>query len=374
MLGPRRDAGNRTFQDAVWTEERGSAMTPPSLEPLGTFEEASATWSVLAERSGNLFSTWEWAATWWRHFGDGRQLLLTACRRDGTDPFAILPLYLSSGRPVRTVRFIGHGPGDQLGPVCDPQDLDEASSLLKRALEQRCPRWDIFIGDQLRGDRPWRTLVGGRTLRRDASPSLQIEGKSWEKFLASRTPNFRGQVRRRERKLAREHDLRIRLTDPDRLARDLETLFKLHELQRNDAFAGRRRNFHREFAAIALERGWLRLWMMEVNERPVAAWYGFRFGDAECYYQSGRDPAWDSYSVGFVLLAHTVREAFQDGMREYRLLRGGESYKDRFATDDRGLETIGLARTTAGRASIVAAIAARSMPRPARRLLGRLAG
>ena len=108
------------------------------------------------------------------------------------------------------------------------------------------------------------------------------------------------------------------------------------------------RSFHREFARCAFERGWLRLWFLEIDGDPVAAWYGFRFGEAESYYQSGRDPAWDRSSVGLVLLAHTIREAMGDGMREYRLLRGGESYKDRFATADPGLQTVARPRGVLG--------------------------
>jgi CelD/BcsL family acetyltransferase involved in cellulose biosynthesis len=374
MLDARaEDAGDTTFQNVYRTCQRTFRMTEVSLEAVGTLDDVAGEWKELAERSGNVFSTWEWASTWWRHFGDGRRLLLMVCRRDGGGAFAILPLYFSSSRPVRTIRFIGHGPADQLGPVCDPQDRQVAAGLLKRALDERCPPWDIFIGEQLNAKENWRSLLGGTSLRRNSSLVLRVEGRTWEEFLASRTSNFRGQVRRRERKLAREHELRFRLTDSDRLEEDLETLFRLHEL-RHEAFAGGRKSFHREFAAVALARGWLRLWIMEVSDRPVAAWYGFRFGNAECFYQSGRDPAWDEYSVGFVLLAHSIREAFNDGVGEYRLLRGRESYKDRFSSEDHGLETIGLSRTPAGKASILAAVAARSIPRPARRLLARLAG
>jgi CelD/BcsL family acetyltransferase involved in cellulose biosynthesis len=349
-------------------------MSDLELEPVNDLNEFSREWSLLAERSGNVFSTWEWSSIWWRHFGDGRRLLLTACRDGEGRMLAILPLYLSTTRPVRTIRLLGHGPADQLGPICDRADIEKASRCLKRALAERCPPWDLFIGEQLRGDQGWSKLLGGTALRRDASPVLRVDGNTWEQFLSSRTSNFRGQVRRRERKLAREHRLRYRLSEPDRLLEDLDTLFRLHESQRNDAFLGPRKDFHREFAAVALERGWLRLWVMEVNDQPVAVWYGLRFGGAECYYQSGRDSAWDGYSVGFVLLAHSMREAFNDGMREYRLLRGSESYKERFATEDHGLETIGVSRTAAGRASLWAAMAARSMPRPAKRLLTRLAG
>jgi hypothetical protein len=51
----------------------------------------------------------------------------------------------------------------------------------------------------------------------------------------------------------------------------------------------------------------------------------------------------------------SVREAVVDGMSEYRFLRGGEAYKDRFATRDPGVETITLAESGAGRAALAAA-------------------
>ena len=117
--------------------------------------------------------------------------------------------------------------------------------------------------------------------------------------------------------------------------------------------------FHREFAAVALAAGWLRLWLLDVDGTTVAAWYGLRFGNAESYYQSGRDPRWDAYAVGFVLLAHTIREAVGDGVREYRFLEGDESYKYRFASEDRGLDTVGVGLTPQGAGAVRLAVAAR---------------
>jgi CelD/BcsL family acetyltransferase involved in cellulose biosynthesis len=277
---------------------------------------------------------------------------------------------------VRTIRFLGYGPADELGPVCDPAHREAAAEALKRVLLEQSPPWDLFIGDLLPGNVNWRGMLGGTRVRWTPNPVMAVDGNTWEQFLESRSANFRGQVRRRERNLTRRHAVRYRLaTDPERLDEDLGILFDLRKatLGRTD-FSDPHQPFHRDFAARALERGWLRLWLMEVDGRPVAAWYGFRFEDVECYYQAGRDPSWNDYSVGFVLLAHSMREAFNDGVSEYRLLRGDEPYKERFATGDPGLETVGLARTAVGRASIRVAVASQSMPRPAKKLLKKFAG
>jgi CelD/BcsL family acetyltransferase involved in cellulose biosynthesis len=76
-------------------------------------------------------------------------------------------------------------------------------------------------------------------------------------------------------------------------------------------------------------------------------------------------------SVGSVLLTHVIRRALEDGMGEFRLLRGGAAYKDRFATDDPGIETYGLARGVSARAALGAALAVRGRSLGLRRLLDR---
>ena len=107
---------------------------------------------------------------------------------------------------------------------------------------------------------------------------------------------------------------------------------------------------------------WLRLWFLEVDGEPVAASYGFRLGRIESKYQMGRDPRWSRERVGTVLVAHVIRSAVDDGIREVRFLRGGEPYKYRWATLDPGLETVALAQSRRGAAAMAAAFAVRRAP------------
>jgi len=352
-------------------------MNDLHLEPLDDLESAREIWEPLAEQSGNVFSTWEWASAWWTALGHDRPLRLAALR-DGTGAaVAVLPLYMSSRLPVRTLRFIGHGPADQLGPVCHPDRLTEVMTALRRELAARPFPWEVVIAERLPADRDWDALLGARTLAREPSPLMRTEGRSWDEYLATRSRNFREQVRRRERKLAREHDLRFRLTTREHFDADFATLVRLHDARwdkGSQVFSGPLKDFHRDFALRALERGWLRLWVMEVDEQAVAAWYGYRFGGAEHYFNSGRDRDWDRYRVGFVLLVKTMRSAFDDGMRDYRMLRGGEEYKDRFATDDPGVETVALARGAGRAVSALGSAAKRTMPLTVRRRLARVVG
>jgi CelD/BcsL family acetyltransferase involved in cellulose biosynthesis len=230
----------------------------------------------------------------------------------------------------------------------------------------------VLLAERLWPPEGWIDRLEATVVRREESPRVALDASSWEDFLAARSSNFRQQVRRRERNLLRR-GLVYRLADATSLDADLESLYRLHEVRWEAAGATsfiRHRTFHEEFAGLALERGWLRLWLAEIDDRPVAAWYGFRFADAYWYYQAGRDPAWDREAAGFVLLAHTIRQAVEEGMSEYKLLLGGEPYKARFASDDPGLETAVVGNRVLGRAAARIVSAVEGMSPSAR---GRLA-
>ena len=74
-----------------------------------------------------------------------------------------------------------------------------------------------------------------------------------------------------------------------------------------------------------------------------------------------------------MLLAQTIRAAFEDGLEEYRFLRGGETYKSRFTDAGTAVETVVASRGPLG--GVTAALAERAVGSDrGRRLLARLAG
>jgi CelD/BcsL family acetyltransferase involved in cellulose biosynthesis len=334
--------------------------------------------TAISVASRNPFLTPEWLKAWWAHFaGRRRQARLVRC--DGADGalVTVLPLYLWRRRPVRVLRFLGHGPSDLLAPPAAPGAAPaEVATALASYLAGSAPQWDVFLGEQIPAQPSLAAKLRGTVVRREGSPALAVRG-TWEGYLGSLSANMRQQIRRRERNLGRNHDVRFRLAEtPEALDRDLDVLFALHRRQWGSASRKlqSRRGFHDEFARLALDRDWLRLWTLELDGRPVAVWYGIRFAGVDTYYQSARDPRYERESVGLVLLAHTIREAHRDHVSEYRFGRGGETYKYRLATHDHGLETFMVCRTARGRLGLHAASAMRRLPRgplaTVRRFLG----
>jgi CelD/BcsL family acetyltransferase involved in cellulose biosynthesis len=341
------------------TRPRTSSPASPRLAVVNRLDALREDWTPLAAASRNVFATWEWNELWWRHYGRGRRLRVAVSTRDDGEVDAIVPLFNWSRRPLRIIRLIGHGHGELLGPVCRHDDAETSARALREALA--VAPYDVFVGDWVAGDRRWAGVLGGRVIRRTGYPILRFAKGSWDDYLASRSPTFRKKARNRSNRLARDHEVSFRAADSATLERDLDSLFRLHRVlfgQHRCHFCGEHEAFQRQFAKLAMERGWLRLLLLEIDGRPVTCEYGFSFENVYFSYQGGRDPAWGEASIGFLLELETMRRALEEGAAEYRFLGGEEDYKYRFATDDPRLETVAVPATARGRVATAALDAA----------------
>jgi CelD/BcsL family acetyltransferase involved in cellulose biosynthesis len=308
-------------------------------------------WRRLAAARGNAFITPEWYLSALAMLDDGTAPAVAVVRDDDDGVRGLLPLLeLPTTGAVRLAAFPTARFGDIFHPVAAAADDDEIAAAVAPALAQHLgSRCHIDLGRVDAGARWWRRLARAWPSRmtpvlrpEEALPYIALTGSSWEGYLATRSRQLRNQVGRKMRGLRRNHHVRLRRSlASEEVGGDIAALFELHDarwagLRKSSSIADPWvREFHRRFAVEALERGWLRLYLLEVDGVAVAGWYGWRVGDRFSYYQAGFDPAWSRYSVGFLLLAETVREAFSEGASEYDLLLGDEAFKSRFATGSR---------------------------------------
>jgi CelD/BcsL family acetyltransferase involved in cellulose biosynthesis len=332
-------------------------VTSLRLEAVDSFDAAAVEWAALARRVRNPFAGPLWAEAWWRHFGAGRRLHLIACRDAHDALVGMLPLYTYRERPSRVLRFVGNGPGDLLGPVCEAPDRVEVAAALRRTL--RALRARFLLADQLPADEGWEELLDAQVLRRENSPVLDLRPAEFDAVVAHWSSSQRRKWRMDRRRLAKEHEVAFRVTQTAReLDADFDVLIRLHQERWGGVvtrFAGPHREFHREFAHAALAADWLQLSFLEVDGEPVAATYNLRFANTELQYQQGRSREWDKRSVGFISLSESIRRAHAAGLEEFRYLRGDEDYKLRMSTGDPGTVTLGIARGPIATATLRAA-------------------
>jgi CelD/BcsL family acetyltransferase involved in cellulose biosynthesis len=304
---------------------------------VAALEPVESDWRRLAEARGNAFATPEWFRAVLEANPDEAPHAVVVRRH--SELTGVLPLVSSGG----TLRFAGALFADWLHPAALAAEEDAVAAAAGEALAA-ADGWSMLVIDNVDAQATWpRRLACGRlaAVGGGAAPAPLPYAElpaDWDAYLATRSRNLRSQLGRKLRALERDHDVVMRLGDLD----DLDTLFDLHGRRRDvvGGFASSlvhedARAFHRSFATVARDRGWLRLWLLEADGAPVAAWYGWRIGHRYAYYNAGFDPAWADRSVGLVLLARTIRAAVEEGASEYDFLLGGEAYKERFATGER---------------------------------------
>jgi CelD/BcsL family acetyltransferase involved in cellulose biosynthesis len=313
-------------------------------------------WRPLAERIGNAFLTPEWFLAWLKHCGQDWEPRVAVVHTAEGSLRGLLPLVSLKGGARRTLRFCTEG--DRFHPVAEAEDEKAVAVAAAPALAPQDRNFGSLLLKNVDANGDWWHALAEESpatmaaVRRDENvlPFVELAGVDWDEYLAGRSRQLRSQVRRKLRSLRKEHDVRFRRTrTAEEVAGDLGTLFRLHDArwaERRDSSAfsdPEVRAFHLEFATAALELGWLRLTVMEVDGAPIAALYGWLIGGRWAYYQAGFDPAWSRHSPGFLLLAETIREAIEDGASEYDMLLGDEQFKRRFATSSREVCTVLLA-------------------------------
>ncbi len=316
-------------------------------------------WRKLAEQRGNAFITPEWFFAWFAHFGDEHQSVVSVVRRPDGRLAGVMPLVLSMSKRPRVLSFAGANLGDNFHPAALEANENVVAAATALALDRERKMWSSAVFDNVEVTASWPehfidsspSRLTIMKLRTNVLPYILLEGQSWEDFQQVRRRKTRRERGRKLRRLKQEHEVRFRCTDiAEVLTDDMATLFRLHDLRRDQfgdsTLASKRvRAFLHDFAAAALGRGWLRLWFLEVDGRPVAANYSWCLGGRYACYQSGFDPALSRHNVGGLLEDRELRAAIDEGAKMFDLLLGDEDYKLKQATSVRRVHTLAAVRS-----------------------------
>lgn len=318
------------------------------IEDLSRFAALRQEWDdLLATSPANcLFLTWEWLYTWWKHLGGRRRLHLFLVRNRGElagiAPLAQRPPILRRLLPFPALEFLGTGTvgSDHLDVIAGSGKEHPVSEALASAWDGTSLALELAQVNRtasLAAALVHRLEHRGWAFRDSATelcPVIDLAGHSWESYVGTLGSAHRYNFQRRLRNLEKRFKTRLELAHTEaerRLA--LETLVALHTHRwdargGSDAFGSRALlSFHDEVTQLALERGWLRLFVLRLDGKPAAALLGYRYGQTFSFYQSGFDPAFAKDSVGLVMMGLAIRWAIEEGATEYDFLHGAEPYK-----------------------------------------------
>ena len=313
-------------------------------------------WNSLLRASGSAspFLTWEWLHTWWRHLRDASALRMLAVRA-GTELVAIAPFRTMRGTanlPCLDMLGTGDAGSDYLDVIVRRGWEAEALAAMEQFVqsERTALRLTHLGPSAMAGHLAARLAEDGWTQTTTAGgtcPYIPLAGHTWDSYLATLGASHRANVRRRLRALEQTFPVSFaRVTTESERREALPVLMRYHDRRfdaRGTAFAtAPLRAFHDELTKRALDRGWLRMYVLRLDGAIAAVMYGFLYDRTFYFYQHGFDDRYQQHSIGLVLMALTIRAAIDEGAAEFDMLWGVEPYKFLWARDRRELRNIHL--------------------------------
>jgi CelD/BcsL family acetyltransferase involved in cellulose biosynthesis len=326
------------------------------VDSVWRFTELRSAWDSLLQSSGaaSPFLTWEWLHPWWRHLSGSSTLrMLTA--NAGNRLIAVAPFRLTTSvarLPCLDLLGTAEAGSDYLDVITrsgfEAEGLDAierfvvAQNMALRLTHLSSSAAALGLANRLERRR-WTqvTTPGG------ICPYIPLAGHTWDSYLATLGASHRANVRRRLRALEQKFDVRFEQVTGDHDRREaLERLTQYHERRfeaRGTAFrTASLCAFHDEATRRFLDRGWLRMYVLRVNDAPAAVMYGFLYHRTFYFYQHGFDDSYQQHSIGLVLMALSIRTAIEEGAAEFDMLWGTEPYKFLWARRVRELRNLHL--------------------------------
>lgn len=310
-------------------------------------------WNRLLSQisSGTPFSTWEWQSLWWSHFGQQGVWCVFAIREQGA-MVGIAPLYWEAENGY--LKFIG---GEDLSDYLDILSLKgkerQAWIGVLRYLDSSPPKIRGLDLHCLPANSPTLQVLPPLAEAQGCQVKVEVEEvcpilrlpESWEAYLSQLDGKDRHELRRKMRKAeAAFPPLRFRQCSKEECSRqDIKSFICLHRKSRpeKEAFMnGEREIFFREASQTLARKGWLRLYILERDQRAAAAMLCFDYGETLYLYNSGYDPELSSLSPGIVLIGYCLQDAIWRGKRCFDFMRGKEDYKYRLGGKDSSIYRI----------------------------------
>jgi CelD/BcsL family acetyltransferase involved in cellulose biosynthesis len=274
-----------------------------------------------------------WVNAWWKVFGHGPRPLI-AVLRHGESVTGIAPLMVRD----KTVQFLGSS------DLCDYFDFivarDDETRFFPTLFAELSAQGikDMDLGP-MRPDATVQKFLSKQDLvdsmechvdQEDVFSELDLPN-TWDGFLGALTGKQRHELRRKLRRLEEAGDIRFRKVDNiAHLPEAMEIFLQLFTMNREDKAAFMTPSmvlFFQTLASALAEEGLLRLFLLDVDKKPVASVFCLDHQGTRYLYNNGYDHAYQGLSVGLISKVLSLKTAIDDGLRCYNFLKGGETYK-----------------------------------------------
>ncbi|MBA7507578.1 hypothetical protein ES706_06298 [subsurface metagenome] len=326
-----------------------SGLAIRKVTNIAEFESLRDVWRGVLAKSGdrNIYLTWEWLFTWFKHYGDDKKLSLTLIE-DKTKVIGIIPL-MSSRYKFGPLRFnilenIGSTFPDYSGAILTERKEEAITAFLTYLRDEKIDGNIALIISQIPQDSQFLSLL--RKQSSSFSDSLILYDKvittcpylplpmSSDEYLNSLRRKRRGNLRRALQSLQKSHNVEFKKHTPGgNLKEEMQLFFELSQKRWGTEYAANKsveqktREFYLDLATAFEQNGWLDFSFLFADGNAISIVFGFEYNGRFYYANQTFDPAYSRYSPGSQHILHLILEAIEKGVKEFNFLKGDEAYK-----------------------------------------------
>jgi CelD/BcsL family acetyltransferase involved in cellulose biosynthesis len=320
--------------------------------------DLSETWNtlVLAMENPEVFFTYQWALAASRGFQ--QQLSTRLFLIYDVETLVGIAALAVDPRAPRAAFFLTSSTADYCDVVSTPENRKAVVFALLEEI-RKLGLSDLVLANVPANSATLRELPGIAgsnrfyvTSRAAYKCGVVQLGDEEERGALLRTLANKGREKRALKKLTTLGAVKvIHLTEPEQIGASLESIVSAQisrflASDRVSPLVGpERRTFLRYLSDLLSHSGWLKISQLEIDGRPVAWNYGFRFGGSWFWYLPTFQMEYEHVSPGSCLLRLLVEEGARDASLQWLDLGlGDEPYKERFANNSRQTRYVHLSR------------------------------
>jgi CelD/BcsL family acetyltransferase involved in cellulose biosynthesis len=319
------------------------------IQDTVSFKNLKQQWEQLLALSPtqSTFLTWEWLFSWWKVYGDNKYLwLITAWR--GAELIGIAPLMLETRNTfIRVLTNIGTPQSDISGFIYGAGDKDAVKAIFQYLIHNK-KHWDILEFNEFPHTWAEQHEFNHRFTKnsfwilenRNQHFYIQLDNDDWEKYSEKLARKFRYNLRRALKLAEAIGPVKLNQYRGAEVSWEIfKTIVKINRY----ANYPRIYNSPSERALIkelveqmASNQNYFEVYILSINNKPVAYEYGFvyqgRFEDWRSGFDTRLPP---NVSIGKVLAMKVVQTCIAHKYTEIDFLRGDESYKQEWTPSSR---------------------------------------
>jgi len=336
-------------------------------------------WDALAVANGLPQMSPAWVLAWWRHVAPPAATSRAVVVRDGAEVVGIAPFFVEpDGGGRLDYRLPGIEIAGRLAPLAfagREWDVAEATAAMLVRAE---PQPDALRFDATPLDAHWLTALRDRwpsplrpplrLTQYEGNPLMSLQEGSFDAWLAARSSNFRGQMRRLRRRFVDAGGV-SRLATRETLATDAAALTRLHAMRWDGRGHSNLVDLGDRFSAFVvdcgeqlLDAGRFALRVLELDGEAICAQLFVGAGGTVLFVNGGWDERHADLKPSLLCLFDEVEHVFEQGAQRFDLGVGEQSYKLRFADGSAPLAW-GILMTPGARLPLTAARTAPALAR-----------